>query len=799
MSEVINSNNKESVSESLPVGEDAFLSWEEHREKQKEDGTDKESSLVGAEQADSQTANAEELRDAVLDLAKSVDEYERDGDDDLIEFAGMKLSREAVGTDKVMVTELKKRSKFDVLGKAKDKKAMDKLMEIISDEDCSDEEKEEAMKRLFDPYVANLFLQEAHEDYNFAHHLTHYHRMFEALPLKIQLEEFLGQEHLLTLSTPRDYPRSLLNKIACGVLDSIESETGKEKRTGKDRLGKMIERRMFERNFGHETAIDMVDDNIMQRLYDKAVDFGFGEAKRCLGLLKSEQIIAKLGDIANDPDLRVGDVSNTYLMIENEDMDDNKKAEWREKYEEILPYEMRRIVSIGDAFMTELDLEGAKEYLEKLDEDRELREEIGLDEGEWDDLMHGAQTLYEQVKKAKSISDEQIMAIKKYIKSHFWRFISDGDITLENVVNVDEIIMMVAEQFLEKGESEKAREAICQHVFGIGLRDSLQDLVSLGIIEEEKLKGKGISDRIFVGEDRVSIKELDDIPAELRFMILEMVDLCNCSDEELRDKFEGYKEKGISTDESEKIRQCIEGMIKMTRRKTTEAYSKYMEGTIRDGAVSLGEIPYDDKMIPVLEMRGKKMMLLIHRLGAYVRKDKNNPAQWNDDTYIDGGLGYISTTAIADGLIKLANIDVGELDDPDEVFYAFTKLKGESILAMCERDAHTHVGQLRYKDDVEMSVKTGAQDYFCKDPMELIRRTKKSMKKRPYYAHNEVVLDRYSGDPNKHGGRLQPSYIVAFSDDVSKIGDLPKKHASYFEQEDGSPIPILMIDPKKYR
>ena len=190
-------------------------------------------------------------------------------------------------------------------------------------------------------------------------------------------------------------------------------------------------------------------------------------------------------------------------------------------------------------------------------------------------------------------------------------------------------------------------------------------------------------------------------------------------------------------------------------------------------------------------------MLLIHRLGAFSKKMKENPGQWNDESFADDGkkgIGYISTSAIAGGNLRLANITKEKLGERDEVFYAFSKLGKGSIKSMCEVDAHTRVaGKMNGGYEKEYKISTLKQDYFYSNPKVFLKANAKAAKESwEGYRHNEVVLDRYSGDPNENGGRLQPSYIVVFVDDPSKIGDLPKKHAAYFG------TPIMMIDPNKY-
>ena len=112
---------------------------------------------------------------------------------------------------------------------------------------------------------------------------------------------------------------------------------------------------------------------------------------------------------------------------------------------------------------------------------------------------------------------------------------------------------------------------------------------------------------------------------------------------------------------------------------------------------------------------------------------------------------------------------------------------------MCKTDAYTLVGNFRRGLETTEAITTLRMDHFYDNPKKLIADSKKATKDYvKSHQYCEVVLDRYSGNQEQFGGRLQPSEIVVFVDDPSKIGDLQKKHAAYFG------VPIIMIDPKKH-
>ena len=193
-------------------------------------------------------------------------------------------------------------------------------------------------------------------------------------------------------------------------------------------------------------------------------------------------------------------------------------------------------------------------------------------------------------------------------------------------------------------------------------------------------------------------------------------------------------------------------------------------------------------------MVGDDWMLLVHRLGAiYEHKDTENPMQWNDSShrsrFDENGnqIGYISTSAIADGAIHFAGD--GNISNPEEVFYAFTELGDKSIVAIAEYDLWTDV-KGTYGENASPHLETRRQEHLYRDPRELIERTRQKIHEDGY---NEVALDRYSGDPEVEGGRLQPNYIVVFTKNQGDISETVKRQAAYFN------APILMIDPKKYK
>ena len=187
-------------------------------------------------------------------------------------------------------------------------------------------------------------------------------------------------------------------------------------------------------------------------------------------------------------------------------------------------------------------------------------------------------------------------------------------------------------------------------------------------------------------------------------------------------------------------------------------------------------------------------------------KDVDDPAQW--DKWIEPSrdsegrpVGYISTSAISDGMLNLAG---GAYDD-ETVLYGFTDLTGGDVFRFAaEYDVYTGVSEDSESGGKKLTV--GLQDFFFEHPREVIDRTRKRLRRIPD-AYNEIALNRYPGGNDSPEARMRPNAIIVFGKDESAITERVKRHAVYFgktkprAEGDSSPvtgIPIILIDPEKY-
>ena len=373
---------------------------------------------------------------------------------------------------------------------------------------------------------------------------------------------------------------------------------------------------------------------------------------------------------------------------------------------------------------------------------------------------------------------------------------------IEQLKDFDMFLASIIKQELIDGEMQKARKHIFEYTFGASQVEIGRNLVSLGICElkeqdnrdpESFFARKGIRkpdiENFKISDLYLSqLRETNGFSDDDITLILEAVDLMCCPDEYLHDKFVIY----LANHDKDSIRlgAILQKLKDENVRETSIAYSNYMQQCIKKGTFSIGNIEFRDERIPLLEMQSDEFMFLVHRLGAYLGKDLDHPSSWNTGKpkkafYHDGSpIGYISTCAITDCAINLAGIDDVCAINPEEIFYAFTDFGKDTLKYMAAYDLFTKDG---LDDKGRPGIVSERQDYLYRNPRNLADATRDNT-----YGYNEVVLDRYSGNPNEHGGRLQPNYLIVFTNDPNSISERVKKHAAYFH------VPIMMIDPQKY-
>lgn len=383
----------------------------------------------------------------------------------------------------------------------------------------------------------------------------------------------------------------------------------------------------------------------------------------------------------------------------------------------------------------------------------------------------------------------------------------EPDMMIENLLEGKNNSLEVTELLVKKDKdynygAEFIRNDIADYAFGDNLTNIGKDLISLGVIKLDKNVRQ--NNVVFGADSYLYPREYDGKPIEINTDTLqkmncseeeigrmrEAVDLMNCEWSELTQKLEGFKEE--KTDDALMLKDTLERLKGEALERAGKNFKEAMKQDL-EKAKKLDEVEYEDKKIDVLGFSdGDEFKMLVHRLGAYSEKDNNDPAQWNereaDTKDADGNpIGYVSTSTLTDKNFHLA-VDKTEMSNPDEVFYAFSDFKDDTIKAMSEYDLYT-------EDDASKNenMTTMRQGVIYTDFDEFVKQGEDWHKSYNNLNHDEVVLDRYNGDKDKYGGRIQPNYVIAFQKDLSDISETTKKHAAYFG------VPIIVIDPNKYQ
>lgn len=775
--------------------ETTFENWEEHQEELvKVEATEKnESESVDARSKEEQL---DVLRSQAQGLAISAESVAEEASNEFVKFGAVKISRELLGEEKVVVSEVKGRSKINILGRKKDKGTLRRLL-------YENDYTEEDFKELFTPTVAKLFLEEAsqHDNIDYVFRGNPPGRLLEALSLEHQLSILSKKENIeyIVRNAPRRTEDTLVNKSACALLNNLLGS--EDKRVSTKTLGRIIQKQKDERGamFGGSPIAERLNPEIANQLFEVTSNDGhYGKLDCAIAFLDDESIFDKIDYIIDRP-ISVDDAYIFDGIIKTNATSVGEDEGWREKYKAHFSPRMRKLVEIGGLAYADAIEEEQTAALRELENTKEMREKIGLDEKSWDRLRRSSPSLYEQIKASQQFGANVEENIRLFAESSLVEWCGDRVNTVEALNDVDKIYLEMSKEAIKKEQYGVAREFIGHYALGMGAHEAAKGLISIGAIEIHRPRGYSTSEPVFYGVDKVKLKSTSafgELSEDQKSVVSDAISLLECRDEDLEGRLEIYEQNHVSSNEGKNFRELIDEAKDRMSEKVSRIYSERMLQSVRFGTKKVDELEYFRTQVPILKMESKDFLLLVHRLGAFVKKDREDPAQWNNDEHlsdIQKEVGYISTTAIAAGALRLANILPKDLANQDEVFYGFSQLGNKSIKAMCTTDAYTRVGKIERGYEKSTEIKTSVQDVFYEDPSQLIKGNKKATKdNRPTYRHNEVALDRYSGNPNEHGGRLQPSEIIVFADDSSKIGDLPKKHAAYFG------VPIVMIDPKKY-
>ncbi|MBO4855713.1 hypothetical protein J5500_04920 [Candidatus Saccharibacteria bacterium] len=426
-------------------------------------------------------------------------------------------------------------------------------------------------------------------------------------------------------------------------------------------------------------------------------------------------------------------------------------------------------------------------------------------------VFDGAGDILEEIAQNWPLSAEMQREIRINMGGRAWQtYVEQYDIvpikSLDEVRDPKQMYLRRARIFSERKDYSEVRNELCMGLYGIDVEDLAQALISVGAIGSTSQRGQFDEQ----ADMNTAIRMGEEGSANFNFSTRKIEDACEqgvISDKERRLVFESmellraqnpfeYFFKTLEerpNEEKWELSHALEKIVNHSRKTITKNISEATRKTFDRATEVVDTIKYEnadgeEKAIEVRKMIGDEFMVLGSVVGAFTGNNQDDPRSWNGEVLSEkhggaAGAGYISTSLICDGRIKLA-LACGSPEELNAasrggmLVYAFTDLGEMGILHMGERDLYTERGS--------SAVYTIKQDYFDEDPRELIAQTR---------AYNEVVLDRFAmknieGAP--HGGRLQPGYLVAFVKDESEISEATKEHAAYFG------VPIVMIDPWKY-
>ena len=591
-------NSNETVGSSSDKDEQVFLTWEEHKKKledniaaaeYQEEGNKGENLSIEKEE------RIESIRSTLKDLAISMEGSE-DGPE-LVEFGTIKIPKELLSEEKVIVNDLKERSRFDIVGRKRD----EKILEHLLYDDISDEDK---LRKSFTPTVAKAYLDKFRADPVETFFSDNSVRLFEALPLEVQLEELSKKDSIKFL---KRQPMGLfVNKVACGVISNLENENDPSRRIAKDELESEIIRHRTRRGaYGNATKItDILDDSVSQSLFDATVKCGVSKIDSAAAFLKDERFFDQIDDFVDDNiTVEYAQIANKIIYdFYNENGEDNK--DWVEAYERAFPPGVRKLEEIGGVRYGDFTEEESSSILEELETTKDIREKIGLPESLWDSFRNTKPFMYEQIKAQKELGEETLAGLKSFIESG-WLMRESGKIEyLDDVKDINKVFISTARELIEKGDYERGRELIGQYAFGMDINELVKDLTSIGVVKRRK--DEYDSDVVAPGEGKIKIDNLSvlgELSKEQELVTLEAIALYGCKDSDLIKKLDIYERNGFSSKERNELKSVIEKAVSEVSEKTTDIFSEYMQEKIDTSAREIDKIRYGDKNIPLFDMR----------------------------------------------------------------------------------------------------------------------------------------------------------------------------------------------------
>lgn len=728
---------------------------------------------------------------------------------EMVTFGALKIPRESLHEDKILIDEVKHRSKLDLIGRKKDQKTLDHLYEM-------EEWDEEEVKKLMTPTVAGLFLEEMKEDGipNGDRSLE----LLDTLPIAAQADclsstadpaLLLHQTDTLAWWSARNPKASgWAHKKLAAAVASLDNSSAKGETVDLSTIPNL-----------DEHFWDMASElpkSERSKIYEAITSHGADKRAASLRLFDYNEIIENYQELIGDPKSLT-----LEEMLTLEQRFNISKMNPEERNEELFPSELVGVLSKYSLGMAR------SRYSRATLEDIHTMESLAADNPEiWNTLGFDAQQLIEsqlcgdltsdfltEIVQKWSLEPSLLGQAKKYLHDRRGFDMDYGKITsVEQLSHLDALILQKAEESLENKDYDSARDEICRYQFGMSLEALASDLVATGIIrmskgDKAKLAKDGFFTSDFLNKHDTKLKldfnverlrELGKTSKEDEATALVALHLIGAKDRNLEKILASYKENHENGNSN--LLDCLRRCRSEYSRRTSRNYHEYMQKSIAGGTQPVGSFDIalsngEQRTVPVLEMQSDEWMLLVHHLGAYWKKDLDDPSQWDSpavslDRDSNGRpTGYISTTAIGNQSLYVA--PEGSIDEPDGIFYVFSNLEDEAIKAMGEHDLY--VGQQGF--DREGDMRTAAQDFFYDDPRELLEATNERInsKNNGLSPHNEVVLDRYQKTAGSERSRRRPDYLIHFGTDQTAISERVKQHAAYFG------VPIIMIDPNRYQ
>ena len=347
--------------------------------------------------------------------------------------------------------------------------------------------------------------------------------------------------------------------------------------------------------------------------------------------------------------------------------------------------------------------------------------------------------------------------LEKEIQDREWKdFYLKLNLNINNIIDLrnykDRYIERVYNFFNETNKIIEIKNIICFSLFGVN---------------------SVVLDKIYNNYMLEQLKENIDVFDETIKKVIEDINSSNSLDV-IKQKYRDIVKKNISI--VNRISKIENAIIKLNEKRVNKLLSK---DQFKNSKITLE--PFEDKKIQIIDLKGENFNLLIHgiakdggqdriEVGKLAIKLYNDPSVWN-------GLDFSSTISCS----FISDKYQGRAYQGSAVYYGFNDLPENEIILMADSDIHTDWGSNHYT----------SQNISIRNPNRIIKKT--YINEVIQYQYNETAIYRKNKNVKnkkvKNSKKIQPSYIVSFSNPPTKI---ELKHAAYFE------IPIICINEVIY-